>query len=839
MPMQNFYTSVIRHKGSILYRGYKNGERVHEKVKFAPHIFLPDPLGRTTALDGKKVERKDFASIWDTQNYLRERQDIQGFEVYGTQDWVAQYIQQRHPGKIEFDPDLIRIVDVDIEVDSKNGFPKPEEALAPIDCATFKSTHDPIYYVFTLYHGANRDKILKELEGKGIAQEHLNVTYCETEEELLEKLLEWWIEADPDVITGWNIRGFDIPYLINRTGRILGEEAIKLWSPWGIVEQRGVMVKGKELATYDMYGISQLDYLDSFLKFAHSYPPQESYKLKDIANVVLGDTKLSYEEYDSLHDLSVKNPAKYVAYNVIDAQLITRLESKLGILNLIFVMAYKAGVNYTDCFGTTRIWDTLIYRTLDDAGVVVQPNRMARKTSYEGAYVKDPIPGLHSWVMSFDFKSLYPNIIAQYNMSPETIVDERVAGVDVDLCLAGKVSPHSKYAMAANGTLYRKDKVGIIPLLITEYYDERKRIQKLEKDAKQLRETSEVKDPELEKKITRLTNEQMAIKILMNSLYGAMASPYFRHYDIRIAEAITLSGQLAVKWVEKAVNAYLQKSTKKPIDFVVAMDTDSLYVRLEEVVKMANPKDPVEFLDKFGKQVIGPIIDSACTKLHEQMGSYVSRLSMGREVIASRAIWTDKKKRYILRILDDDGVRLKVPKIKIKGMEAVKSSTPTVIRSWMKDFFDVLMTKEESDAHEYIAQKRDVFMTLPVEEIASPIGVGAVDKWMDGDDGLLKGTPKNSRAAVTYNAMLKKTGLDKRYPEIRDGDKMKYIGLKEPNPTKSPVIGFSGFLPPEFNLERYYDLDAQFESTFMKPIRPILRSIGWSDKPKNSFDEFC
>jgi DNA polymerase elongation subunit (family B) len=622
----------------------------------------------------------------------------------------------------------------------------------------------------------------------------------------------------------------------------MGEKYAKKLSPWKSIREKTINVMGRDKTSYELLGIQTLDYMDLFKKFARAYGNQESYKLDHIAFIVLGDRKISYEEYGNLVNLARDNHQLFIEYNIKDTELIARLEDKLGLISLAMLTAYKAGINYSETFGTVGVWDSIIYRRLLPRNEVPPIRPDVPKLDYPGGYVKDPQVGMHDWVCSFDVNSLYPNLIVQYNMSPETIVnDKSEPHFNVENLLARSVKPsHTEYAVTANGTYFKKDELGLIPEIIRSYYDERRAV-KLEmlEQQKILQDTEEGDRYFIEKKIDVLKNKQMSLKNLLNALYGAMANKYFRYFDVRIAESITLSGQLAIKWGEKAINEAMNKALgKEGGDYVVAIDTDSLYVSMTEFVNKFNPVNTIEFLDQACENHFVPVLESAHRDMFNDMNGYELRLVMAREVIADRGIWMAKK-RYILNVLDDEGVRLKIPKLKIMGVDAVKSSTPMVVRDKFKEVFQVLITGTEKEAQKYISDFRNEFIKMEPMNIAFPRGCNNMEKWSDDPKKIYnKGTPIHVRGALVYNNAIRTRGLDKKYDSIGSGDKVKFLYLKVPNSVKENVIAFPDILPNELKLHEFIDFNLQFQKTFLDPVDSILKAIGWTAEEEYSLEDF-
>ena len=840
--MTEFYTCVNRYGNKLLYRGYDSstGERLARKVKFSPTLYLPTQKQTGyQVIDGTPVEPRLFDTMSDAKKYGEEYSDIENFSVYGNTDYIAQFIYEKFPNEVDFDRSRINVTTIDIEVQSNDGFPFPKDAFHEITAITIKNNLDDTYYVW----GCNDyDPSACELDTSP------NIVYrkCDNEAQLLLNFLDHWDSErhSPDVVTGWNTRLFDIPYLVNRIHRILGEDMVKKMSPWKVVNYRQITIMGKSLDAYDLYGIQQLDYLDLFQKFGYTYGAQESYKLDHIAHVVLGERKLSYDEFTSLQNLYEEDFQKYIDYNIKDVELVDRLEDKLGLITLAMTMAYKGGVNYADTFGTTRIWDTIIYRDLMSRNIVIPPKVERQKVNFEGAYVKDPKVGLHEWVCSFDLNSLYPSIIVQWNMSPETEMCGVHPGMSVDFCLSydnfGDYA--DKNTLAANGARFRNDEQGIIPQIVVQYYDERRITKKEMLEKKQELETVDRSDKQkvyqLEKEIAHLDNRQMSAKILLNSLYGAMGNRYFRYFSLPMAEGITMSGQLAIRWAERAVNEFMNKTLgTEDKDYVIAIDTDSLYVNMGDLVKQFEPKNPIDFLNSACRDAVEPVIEKAYEDMFKRFNCYTNRMEMSREVIADRGIWTAKK-RYILNVFDNEGVRYSEPKLKIMGIEAIKSSTPSVCRDGLKELFKVIVSGSESKTQTAIQQFRQHFSSLPPEEVSFPRGVSNIDKWVDRNQIYKKGTPIHVRGALLYNNKIREDGLDKKYHQVNTGDKVKFTYLKMPNPVRENVISYPDYLPPELHLHKYVDYDKQFQKTFLDPIEPILEAVGWSSEEKQTLEDF-
>ena len=835
-----FYTSINRYGNNLLYRGYDAGRRVKRKIKFKPTLYVKGKgNSKFHALDGTNVDPIEFDDMREAKEFIEKYEDVENFTVYGNTNYIAQFIAQEFPGEIQFDRNKIRVHNIDIEVSSDQGFPEPKDAKFPVTSIALYDNVLNTYFVWALGDYDEEKCPLKDIT--------IRYVKCKDEEWLLKLFIQFWHDefTCPDVVTGWNIRGFDIPYLVNRTMRILGEDEVKKMSPWGMVEEKMVTMRKGQVQMYDLIGIAQLDYMDLFMKFGYSFGPQENYRLDTIAEVVLGERKMSYEEYGNLANLYKENHQKFIDYNIRDVWLVDRMDDKIAMITLCLTMAYKAGVNYNDTFGTTAIWDSLIHRTLMKDNIIVPPNKDKFKGDYDGGYVKEPQCGVHDWVCSFDVNSLYPNIIVQWNMSPETLLKGDIErDITVEKMLNGYTNTTNK-SMAATGQYFDNSKQGFMPRIIEEMYEERVQIkQKMLASKKELEACDKSSKQEvyrIERDIAHYENQQTAIKILLNSLYGAMGNKYFRYFTMEIAEGITITGQFIIKWAEKHVNEYLNKALKTNKDYVIAIDTDSVYVGLADLVNRVLPNSDttkaVDFLDKVCQEIETNVLDVAFKQLKENCNAYKQRISMKREGIANRGIWTAKK-RYILNVWDNEGVRYAKPKLKIMGIEAIKSSTPAACRKAFKELFNILISGTEAETQTFIADFRNKFFALPAEEKAFPRGVSSVKEYTDSKTIYKKGTPINSRASILYNYMLKQCDVQNKYESIKDGEKIKYIHLNPRNPLRQDVIGFYTILPPEFGLHQYIDNDTQFQKSFLDPAKMILDAIGWKAEETASLEDF-
>jgi DNA polymerase elongation subunit (family B) len=824
-----FYTSVHPIGDRIFIRGVENGKRYQRKLDFSPTLYVTSKKpSKWKTLEGSFVDEVNPGSIKDTREFIKRYEGVQGFDVYGNSNYAYQYISDNYSHDVNWDMEQIKVFTIDIETSTEHGFPDIKSANEEILLITVKelATKRIITFGSKTYVNPREDVI------------YVN---CKDEQALLTQFLEFWSKSHPDVITGWNTDFFDMPYLIRRIERELGDGESNKLSPWGYVNERKTFIKGSEEIHYDIVGIAQLDYLELYKKY--TYSKQESYRLDYIAEQELGDKK-KVNPGDSFKDFYTNHWQEFVDYNIHDVELVDKLEDKMRLIELHLTMAYNAKINFEDVYSQVRMWDTIIYNHLRKKGIVVPAKSYSGKDSqFEGAYVKDPIIGLHKWMASFDLNSLYPHLIMQYNISPETLTSEKIS-VTVDKLLNQEIDTtyvkQRDLALTANGWTYTKEFKGFMPELMEQMYKNRSKFKKQMLVIQQEYEKDKSKK-HLLKDISRLNNLQMAMKIALNSAYGAMGNQYFRYFDIRMAEGITTSGQLSIRWMANKLNAFMNKTLKtEGKDYVVAIDTDSIYLTLETLVeKMCEGKtdeQKIRFMDKICEDVFQPFIDSGYQELADYMNAYSQKMQMKREVLADKGIWTAKK-RYILNVHNSEGVQYEKPKIKVMGLEMVKSSTPAVIRDKLRDSIEVILRGNQADLQNYIMEFRKEFDKLPVEEIAFPRGVNGMKQYA-GSPIYSKGTPIHVRGALLYNHYTKKMGLDKKYQPIRDGDKIRFVYVRKPNKFQEDVIAFSQELPPEFEMHSYIDYDKMFEKVFTDALQIIIGSLGWSTSEQSSLEDF-
>lgn len=823
---KSFYTSVYQMGNRMLVRGYENGRSFSRKVNFTPTLFVDAKKNGESSwktLEGKTVYPIQPGTIRDCKDFIENYKDVHGFGIYGLNQYEYQYISDNYPGSLLPDTSKIKIYTLDIETKTEYGFPNIQmanEEILLISVMDYMTKH---VVTFGCGEFVNDDPKVKYVK-------------CSTESQLLNLFAQWWNRNYPDVVTGWNVNGFDIPYLVRRM-RYLGIDA-EILSPWSIIRDTTAWVNEEKVEQFVIPGVAILDYMELYKKF--TFTPRERYSLDHICDVELGEKKLE-NPYDTFKEFYTNDYQLFTKYNIRDVYLVDKLEDRLKLITLAFILAYKAKVNFEDVYSPVRTWDILIYNYLRTQNKVVPFKRDSRPIPFEGGYVKDPIAGLHKWVASFDLTSLYPHIIMGYNMSPETLTGTQLY-VPIDDLVDKKADTsqaiEEDVALTANGWCYRKDQRGFLPELMDQLYRDRKaaKNEMLELE-KQYQLT---KDPVLEQEIARLDTLQMAIKVTLNSGYGAVTNAYFRYFDIRIGEGITMTGQLASRWVARKLNEFMNKTLETDgIDYVIYTDTDSCYLTLEKFIEKFGKDDTlknIKLMERFSLEVLQPQIDKFYQEMSEYTNAYAQMMKMKLEVIADVGIFY-KKKKYLLNVHSSEGVTYSEPKLKVKGLSMIQSSTPEVCRDSLRQSVKVALLGDSGAVKTFMNEFRVKFDACTAEQISKPTGVNNLAEYTNPNGIFKKGCPINVRAALLYNHHLKRLGLDKRYTTIKSGDKIKFVYLKMPNPLFENVIGFPGQLPKEFGLEGYIDYDTQFEKTFKDALEDLVKPMGWNLDAGASLDD--
>jgi len=831
--MSYFWTNVGLDRNDLLVRGYQDGKAFKSRIPIKPHLYVDDKTGQSDwrTIDGKPVVKKEFDNVKQIMEFRGNYENTHGFNMYGLQtskSWYYiyyDYLQENFPGQVDYDPKLITVANIDIEVAADEGFPDIDLAQKPITAIALQS--GKAVAVFGC--------------GEFVSNDSNHIYFkCTDEKDLLKRFVDVWSKMNIDVVTGWNVEGFDIPYLINRMNNLFGKHLAKKLSPWGMLDQSSRLFAMTGKNGWDIIGINVIDYLAAYKKF--TYTQQESYSLDNIAHVELGERKLDYSEYDGLMGLYKENYQKFIEYNIKDVLLVQRLDDKMKLLELMYAIAYDAKVNLNDAFTSVRLWDVMINNYLNEKKIVV-PQAIPKEKERQnvGGHVKDPIRGLQKWIVSFDLNSLYPHLIMQYNISPETYRGMHEARTTVDEVLNGaydNIDNPDDNTIGGSGAMYTKDFRGFLPTLMERTYKDR---------VVWKNKLIEAKKKGDENEISRCNNMQMAKKIQLNSAYGALANPFFRWFKLEHAEAITASGQLSIRWIEKHINNFLNDKFKtEGVDYVIAIDTDSVYVTLEKLV--TDESRGIDQLDNYVQDVLEPKIDQWYEELAKYVNAYEQRMVMKREVIADRGVWTAKK-HYALNVWDNEGFRLKTPYQKVMGIESVRSSTPKVCREAINSAIRIMLNENETRFIEFIEEFRNEFNKMPFEDVAFPRGVSEIRKWSEPyyvneaktenlKFRIKKGCPIHVRGSLTYNNMIYDQKLQGKYNIINQNDKIKFSYLKLPNPAREHVISCPQTLPKQLGLDKYIDYNKQFEKSFLEPMKSIADSAGWKVEKIMTLEDF-
>jgi len=834
-----FYTYVSLIGNKIYARELDDkGIEYSATTSFKPTMFVPSPPDKANykTLDGKDIASLNFPDIKECREFLQQYDGVSNYPIYGQRSFVYQFLSEEYKN-VEWDVDKISIYTVDIEVASDDGFPDIRLANSPITAITVHDSIEDAYYVFGTgkYEKHDPDKTIWYFEAYD-------------EHEMMSMFLDWWNGKPPHIITGWNCKFFDMPYIVNRL-KFLDLDFKKL-SPVNRVYDKNTIIAGHDNMYYQIIGVSTLDYLDLYKKY--TYTNRESYRLDYIGQVELGMGKVTDEDMAG-YDLYKTDYQKFIEYNIKDVEIVKKLDDKMKLLDLLMTIAYESKINFEDVFSPVRTWETIIYNFLKDQKIAI-PNKkgQAGNRTIEGGYVKDPEIGMHNWVVSFDLNSLYPHLIQQYNISPETVSKDEKLKVKYSGGVEGLLEKkfNTSYlkehnvTLTPNGVHFIKGKQGFLPKLMKSMYDDRVKYKK-----KMLEEEQRLEDGNYKNKqdvinnISKYNNAQMAKKILLNSAYGALANQYFLYYSLEQAEAVTTSGQLSIRWIERCINRFINNLLKtEGHDYVIASDTDSIYITFDKLVNEVcregfETEKIITFLDKVCKDKIEPYINEMYQALYSYVNAYEQKMVMKRESIADKGIWTAKK-RYILNVYDSEGVRYKEPKLKIMGLESVRSSTPQWCRENIQNLIKVIIATDEQTVIKTIDEYRNIFKTLSFKDIAFPRSVKGLSKYKSSKDIYIKATPIHVRGTLLYNHQLNEMKLTRKYQLIRDGEKIKFAYLKEPNLLGENVIAISTVLPSEFGLEKYIDYDMQFDKAFLQPIKNILDVIGWKSENISTLESF-
>lgn len=834
-----FYSSVERIGNNLCIRSILGaGKRKDVRLKYEPSLFHTDVLGETDwkNLSDQPLAEMRFDNMWDCDQYIKNNQSK---ALFGTRNYASQFIAEYYKGDIAWDINLMRVILMDIETESYDGIATPENPYGEIlSISAHDSTDGKIHF----WHR-------KPFENK---HDDVVCHFCNTEKDLLKSFILFWVNKGnyPDIVSHWNGSRYDIPYIVMRIRKVFGDSAervLKSMSPFGKYKQ--VKVRKKKSAKVDIgfefSGISNLDYMDMYMKF--NPKEQESFSLDYICKLEIEEGKIEFD--GSFTELYENNPQEFFEYSIHDTRLLVKLNKALRNIELACQIAFltkSPQINMS--LGTVAIWEVFIYNALYDKHI--QPRIKSSKSGskdeeYSGAYVKEPVPGKYKWILSFDAASLYPSVARTFNTSIEThvkpdselneIVPKDFSWKDM---LEGKLDFSEELrkrnlCISANRQFYRTDKEGILPELFGRCLVERKKFKSEMLKKQQEIETTkdESKKHELQTEATRLDVVQSSYKVLANSLYGAVGNQHFQYYKVENAEAITKGGHAVITITEEVTNKWLNDYCgTSGKDFVVGIDTDSVLVSMESVVEKdcrgMSDGEITTYLDKIGKE-INAAIKERFDDFAKRWNCPKNQIAFKREKIASVAFWTGKK-RYAMFVIDNEGVRYAEPKLKITGLDCVRSSTPPFYRKKIFEGVEKILMGSNDEMNAYIASVKIAGMKLKPEDVSFPRGVSDMDKYVLPNSRLRDDVsiPIGVRAAHQFNTLCHKYEHKSEEP-IKSGDKFRFCYLNMPNPSHENVVGFRDKLPTVFGLDKYVARGEQFEKAFLSPILKMMTSVGW------------
>jgi len=814
------------------------GKRVMHECSFEPYLYVEDNRGDKTSIFGTKVKKKSFQNAYNRSRFVNDAGIKRVFENCppAQQFLLDMYWQQNE--KEEFSSKPLKYCFLDIETYSVDHFPDIENPTHVVNVITCWDNFSKKFHTFGI----------KPYTGKG--RDDLNYVYCKDEREMFIKFLEYLENDFPDILSGWNSEFFDIPYIVNRMERVLGQEFVNRLSPLKRVHFRVIKGKfGREQKRYYIDGVACLDYLDVYKRFCLKL--RESYKLDAIGQVELGDRKIDYGGV-SLATLSDEDWNTFIDYNIQDVNLLVRLEEKLQYIPLLRTLSYVGLTTLEGAMGTIQVINgALTIRARKRNEIISTFIRNADTGKNPGAYVAEPKRGFKKNVVSFDANSLYPNVMISLNTSPETKVGKIERTTDKNVTIqhvTGKLFELSKpdfvkflkneqCSISKAGFLFSQKKKGIIPEFLEYYYNKRVEIKKkLFKTKQKLKK--EPNNLDLKYEVERLNTSQMVIKILINSCYGYMGNKNAPIGDDDIASSVTLTGQAVIKYSNELIKEFLKKevadiSDRELEECVIYNDTDSSYISISPLVD----KGIVKFWDNdmvheetYSKiQEIEDYLNEGISKWAEKaILTNNSRFVFKRECIADIGVFLQKK-RYVMHILDDEGI--KENKFKYTGVEVVRTTMPNAIKPYAKKIIETMLsTQSLKETNSILNETYEVFKSLSPEELAFVMGVKGYEKYasQSNEFNTCKGMPIHVKSAYYYNELLDKLNTGNKYESISTGDKVRYMYVEQPNKFGLDSIGFKYEYPEEFNSIFKPDYDKMFQKILFQAIERFYENVNWT-----------
>ena len=855
-----FYTYFLK-RGSAVYERYiEDGVRKERNVELEPKLYVKsnEPT-QFQSLYGQYLKQCSTTDYESYQNKKRQFQEA-GYECFGYEHCDYAYIAQNYGLECPYNSSEILVFTLDIETEiPDNGFPTPEVAECPINVLTIHHSLNDKFYVFTY-----KDfEVTEEIDN--IRPDRIVPKVYEDERSMLLGFLKFWNDERPDVLSGWNTEGFDLKYLYHRLkrlevvfGRKRGEDALSFAG-------KSYVNKWNEV---ELKGLSHLDFLQVMKKFNYG---ERAWSLDSVARDFLGVAKIT-NPYGNFKEFYTKNWNLFVTYNIRDVELVVRLMQKTKQLELIYSLAYLVGCNYEDTYGTLKPWEIYIQNVLMKEGVFLSVSEKSpgKEGGIMGGYVKDPKPGKYEWLVSFDQNSLYPSILRTWNIGPETIIEDIPEGLsryhnkiyeEIPKELPELLKKHN-LTMTANGQFFRRDKKGVLARISGHVYDQRVETKNQMKALKKSNYEKGIKD---DPKIDELDHKQYALKILLNSLYGALANRFFSFFDFRCAEAITSTGQYIIRRIGENVGREIDRVSGEN-DSLVYIDTDSNYFSLKSAIcKLSQKKDLkyspelIDSIDKFSQGFISPLIDKENRVIAEELNAPFNVLAMKREKICESGFWVSKK-RYALKVWDDEGLRLKEPKYAVTGLEIKRSSTPEIAQNKLTELVRVLLSDQMKDSVSLLNKSRKDFMKVDLVSIGLPMGISSMISESDFKAvvGKKPVIPQHVKGAVIFNELVRFLKLEGTYEKITNGTKI-YRYLLRPNPITKLFTENAHYLDERLKGQKidvicipqdlqnpkileffgdYVDRDRMFDVSLGEAGARMIEACGLNTKQNSTLDAF-
>jgi DNA polymerase elongation subunit (family B) len=825
-----------------LFTWDKDGKRIKVTNSFDPYMYLESKNGEAESIYGTRLMKKVFDTQYNRYKYIQDANIKRVFEnLPATQQYLVDTFWKENE-KPEFSKNPIKVLFLDIETYSPDEFPKPADPTHTVNVITCFDSLSRRYITFGLGNFDNKD-------------DDVDYIKCDSERDLFKKFVQY-IEKDyPDIMSGWNSEFFDLPYILNRCTRILGEEWTNRLSPSGKVYSRTIKGQfGVEQVRWYIEGMSLIDYLDVYKRF--SVGIKESYKLDAIGEAELGEKKIDFGNMN-LATLADNDWQTFVEYNIQDVRLLAKLEDKLKYTELIKMLAYVGLTTFEAALGSLSV--------INGATAVRARFRNQKIPSFirnedtgknPGAYVGDPLKGFQENIISFDANSLYPNVMISLNMSPETKVAKIEDKNNKEIVLRhvnGQVFSlkHDKFlefckkeevAISKANVLFTQKRKGVMPEILDYYYNKRVEIKKELGAIK--REYAKTKNKDLKFKIEQLDAKQLCIKVFINSIYGYFGNKNAPFGDDDIASSITLTGQSVIKTSNELLKKYIKQKTgiedeKTLNECIVYNDTDSSYISVKPLITNGLP-----FADENGKltQKFHDEVQNIEDFLNDEikiwgkkaLNSKDCRFVFKREVIADVGIFLQKK-RYVLHILDDEGIPM--DKYKYTGVEVVRSTMPDAIKPHVKNIIETMLsTQNISETNKALDNVYKIFKDLPVEDITFVSGIKGYERYAGQCDGYktAKGMPIHVKAAYFHNLILKRLGVENKYETISSGDKVRYFYVEQPNPYNLSCIAYKYYYPEEFKKIFHADYDKMFEKILFNVIERFYDNVNWTPQKPGS-----